>query len=225
MKRKPIIHRFRLPYTEQQVFDMLLQACKVEVMHRHRLFQQTSQYMQHIKDVAKWITSDAPDDNTFGLFLCGGAGNGKTTLVYALQNLVNYLRSDEKYSSRNDQFPIPGFLIINAKELVRLAKAYNNHNKDNASDVALYKKLKDVEVLAIDDLGTDARENLHYGDIVTATMDMISYRYQSQLCTIITSNLEPKDIASHYDGRIADRFREMMLIINFGNEKSFRKNE
>ena len=36
-------------------------------------------------------------------------------------------------------------------------------------------------------------------------------------------NLTAKEIAEYYDERIADRFREMMLIINFGNEQSFRK--
>lgn len=53
--------------------------------------------------------------------------------------------------------------------------------------------------------------------------DMVSFRYEEQFCTLVSSNLTAKEIAEYYDERIADRFREMMLIINFGNEQSFRK--
>ena len=53
-------------------------------------------------------------------------------------------------------------------------------------------------------------------------MDMINFRYEHQLTTIATSNLTPGEIKDYYDERFADRFREMMTVINFGNEKSFR---
>ena len=52
---------------------------------------------------------------------------------------------------------------------------------------------------------------------------MLSFRYEEQFCTLVSSHLTAKEIAEYYDERIADRFREMMLIINFGNEQSFRK--
>ena len=45
-------------------------------------------------------------------------------------------------------------------------------------------------------------------------MDMLSFRYEEQFCTLVSSNLTAKEIAEYYDERIADRFREMMLIIN-----------
>lgn len=43
---------------------------------------------------------------------------------------------------------------------------------------------------------------------------MLSFRYEEQFCTLVSSNLTAKEIAEYYDERIADRFREMMLIIN-----------
>ena len=94
---------------------------------------------------------------------------------------------------------------------------------DNTSDVARYKRLRQIEILAIDELGSEPKESIHYGDYVTAAMDMLSFRYEEQFCTLVSSNLTAKEIAEYYDERIADRFREMMLIINFGNEQSFRK--
>lgn len=82
-----------------------------------------------------------------------------------------------------------------------------------------YKFLRNVEVLCIDNLGTESRESMNYGDIIT---DIIMYRYQEQFCTISTSNLSANEISGYYDERFADRLREMAHIINFGNEKSFR---
>ena len=212
--------RFRLPYTTTQVYTMIYQACRVEVTHRHRIFCDTQEYRKHLWDIALWLTSK---DSTFGLFLCGGAGNGKTTILRALQNLIAYLRSDEPYSSKQITKHEPGYIFISAKELVMLAKAYNNPTVENRAEVNRYKRLRSIEILAIDDLGQEPKESIHYGDFVTAAMDIISFRYEEQLCTLISSNLSAAEIATYYDERIADRFREMMCIINFSNEKSFRK--
>ena len=79
-----------------------------------------------------------------------------------------------------------------------------------------------VEVLCIDDLGTEPRESMNYGDIITAVTDIIMYRYQEQFCTISTSNLSANEILGYYDERFADRLGEMAHVINFGNKKSFR---
>ncbi|MEG2243789.1 MAG: hypothetical protein RSA66_10450 [Muribaculaceae bacterium] len=220
MKRKNTVARFRLPYTDKQVYAMLLAACRAEVANRCREFKGEDSYKKHIWDIAKWLTSDS---STFGLFLCGGAGNGKTTILRALHSLINYLRSDESYSSTSSPNPIKGFLIVSAKELVLLAKARNNPSRDNTEEVNRYKRLRNSEILAIDDLGTEPRESVHYGDFVTAAMDMIAHRYEEQFCTIVSSNLAAPDIAKYYDERIADRFREMMHIVDFGMEQSFRE--
>ena len=218
MNRKRTTPRFRLPYTTEQVYTMLLEACRVEVTSRHREFCETQQFRQHIRNIAQWLTSN---NATFGLFLCGGAGNGKTTIIRALQSLLNFLRSDESLS--NSEYPERGYIIISAKDLVLLAKAYNNPTRENSADVSRYKRLRNIEILAIDDLGQEPKESIHYGDYITAAMDIISHRYNEQLCTLVTSNLAPDEVSKHYDERIADRFREMMHIVNFGNDDSFRK--
>ena len=214
-----MVERFRFPYTPRQMYDLLLAACRAEVASRHREFVASGDYLRHVADVARWLTGE---DTTFGLFFCGNRGNGKTTLVRAMKSLYNYLRSDEGYTSRDDRWPLFGFEIVPAKELVLLAKAYNNRTRDNAEDVARYKRLRDVEALCIDDLGTEPRESVNYGDYVNAAMDMISYRYDAQFCTMATSNLAATEIREYYDERFADRFREMMHIVDFGNEPSFR---
>lgn len=220
MSRKRTATRFRLPYTSEQAYAMLYAACKAEVVSRHRVFQDTNAYKQRLWDIAQWLTSQ---DSTFGLFLCGGAGNGKTTILRALQNLTNYLRSDELWSIKQSEYPIRGYAFITAKELVSLAKAYNNPTRENESEVHNYKRLRTVEILAIDDLGQEPKESMYYGDFVTAAMDILSFRYEEQFCTLVSSNLAAEEITTYYDERIADRFREMMHIVNFGTEQSFRK--
>lgn len=217
MKRKTTVKRFRLPYTTQQVYTMLYQACRAEVTHRQREFMATPEYEQHLLDIASWLTSQS---STFGLFLCGGAGNGKTTILRALKNLVGLLQANEY--GRHDAYPKPGYILITAKELVLLAKAYSNPTKENSYEISRYKNLRNIEILAIDDLGTEPRESVCYGDYVTAAIDIISHRYEEQFCTLVSSNLAASEISKYYDERIADRFREMMHIVNFGTERSFR---
>lgn len=213
--------RFRLPYTAEQVYTMLYASCKAEVNARMREFVDSDKYKKHIWEVSQWLTSN---ESTFGLFISGNKGNGKTTLITALQSLYFFLHSDEGYSA-NDRYELPhkGFIIIDAKKLISLAKAYNNPTKENAKGVEEYKRIKDTEILCIDDLGVEPRESMHYGDVITAVTDIIHYRYSKQFCTMATSNLSGKELSEYYDERFADRLREMMKIINFGNEPSFRK--
>lgn len=215
-----MVERFRLPYTAEQVYTMLYAACRAEVVSRYRDFKDTEAYKQHLWDISRWLTSES---STFGLFLCGGAGNGKTTILKAMQNLVKYLRANEPSGDSRYDFPKRGFMLVTAKELVLLAKAYNNPTRENYDDVNRYKRIRNIEILAIDDLGVEPKESVHYGDYVTAAMDVISYRYEEQFCTLASSNLAADEIKKYYDERIADRFREMMHIVNFGNEQSFRK--
>lgn len=196
---------------------MLYAACKAEVAARMCQFTDTAEYKTHIWDIAKWLTSD---EHTFGLFICGNKGNGKTTLVQALQSLYFYLHSGE--CGENREPPYSGFRIVTAKELVQLAKADNNPTRENSKATTEFRLLKNIEILCIDDLGTEPCESLNYGDTVTAVTDIIHYRYQRQFCTITTSNLTSKEIGEYYDQRLLDRFKEMMHVVNFAHEPSFR---
>ena len=56
---------------------------------------------------------------------------------------------------------------------------------------------------------------------VTPVIDLISYRYNRMLFTMVTTNLTPAQIRATYGDRIADRFNEMMLILPYKNP-SFR---
>lgn len=59
--------------------------------------------------------------------------------------------------------------------------------------------------LAIDDLGTEPVEVMDYGNIITPVINLLTKRYEAHLFTIVTTNLDPKEIHKRYGDRIADR--------------------
>jgi len=151
----------------------------------------------YIEKAAQWLK----DGKTFGLLLCGVPGNGKTTLMRAIQTCINML--DLKDDFNRDM----GLAIIDSREIARL-------NRDSYEQ---FKAYRNRQMLGIDDLGLEPTEVLDYGNILSPVIDLLSYRYNEQLFTVITTNLRPQEIREKYKDRIADRFNEMMTKIIFKN--------
>ena len=191
--------RFNLLLNEEEAYKSLMMAIKVEVVYRHKEFVTNDELEAQVRCLSAFLTQE---NSKFGILLAGGCGNGKTTIIKALQNLINALRiptpyNDKEYAMR----------IIDAKSLVATCKS-------NYED---WKRLIYQDLLAIDDLGTEPREVMDYGNIITPTVDILTRRYENQLFTIISTNLTPPQISQVYGERIADRMREMMEIIPFTN--------
>lgn len=70
-------------------------------------------------------------------------------------------------------------------------------------------------MLAIDDLGIEERDVHSYGNVMSPIVELLTYRYDKQLFTIISTNLTPPEIRAKYGDRIADRLNEMMVKIVF----------
>ena len=85
------------------------------------------------------------------------------------------------------------------------------------TDYKAFIQLSQKKMLGIDDLGTEPREVMDFGNVVTPVIDLLTMRYDEQLFTIITTNLTPKQIREHYGDRIADRLNEMGERIVFKN--------
>lgn len=137
-----------------------------------------------------------------GLLLCGKCGNGKTTLMNAIRDIINFLNRDDRDIA---------VLKIDALELVRLSQ----ENRER------YNMYKSSPMLAIDDIGLEPAEVLHYGNVFNPITELLSHRYNEQLFTLVTTNLKPTEIRQKYGDRLADRFNEMMDKIMF-KEESFR---
>lgn len=155
---------------------------------------------KQMHDIASWLTSPS---SSFGILLCGGCGNGKSTMLKAFQQLVNFLHIPKPYNDGTY-----GIQIVDAKYIAYLCK--NNYEA--------YRKLICVGLLGIDDLGTEPSEVMDYGNVYTPVIDLLTNRYEEQLFTIITTNLTPQQIREHYGDRIADRLNEMVKKTIFNND-------
>ena len=197
--RHPMKARFKLPMTEEQAYACLLAATENEVAFRHRTFYSNEHLEKQLNEMAHWLTSPS---SHFGIMLCGGCGNGKSTMLKAFQQLLNSL-----HIPKPDNDGTYGIQIVDAKYIAHLCK--NNHEA--------YRKLISVDMLGIDDLGTEPAEVMDYGNVYTPVIDLLTKRYEEQLFTIITTNLTPQQIREHYGDRIADRLNEMVKKIVFSN--------
>ena len=188
--------------TKQQTVDALIAAYRAEVEYRRRTFVADDATKANIEQFATFLTSDG---SRFGVLFSGICGNGKTTLLYAFQTLLNYLSDLGMFDEHT------GITIVDAKEVVLYAK-----------DVKRFRELKERPRLAIEDMGREAVDVLDYGNVLNPVIDLLEYRYNEQLFTIITTNLVPKEIRERYGNRIADRFNEMFDKVIFANE-TYRK--
>ena len=180
-------------------------ALRLEVADRGKVFIDSSELQGYILRIAKLFTKPTAK---FGILLCGGVGNGKTSMMYALQNLIRNL---EIPLNDNTTFGTWGMRVERAKFI------YNQVKVDSQE----YLQIQNANMLGIDDLGEEEPTLMNYGNRVTPVIDLISYRYCRMLFTMVTTNLTPAQIRSTYGDRIADRFNEMMLILPYRNP-SFR---
>ena len=204
-KGRTMIVRFRLPMKEDEAYELLMAAVITEVQFRYRKFVYNNFIEDQLRQMAKWLTNITPK---FGIVLCGGCGNGKTTMLKALQNLIRRLQIRKPTATTGSLYgAYYGLTIVDALHIAQLCKT--NHAK--------YIELVQDDMLAIDDLGTEPVEVMDYGNIMTPVIDLLTKRYEAQLFTIVTTNLDPKDIRKRYGDRIADRLNEMMAKIVYRN--------
>lgn len=205
LQHRPMKARFKMPMSEVDAYACLLAAMMAEVEYRHRIFCSNEYLEKQLCEMAHWLTSPS---SHFGILLCGGCGNGKSTMLKAFQQLLNSL-----HIPKPDDDSTYGIQIVDAKYIAYLCK--NNYES--------YRKLISVNMLGIDDLGTEPSEVMDYGNVYTPVIDLLTKRYEEQLFTIITTNLTPQQIREHYGDRIADRLNEMVEKIVFKNA-TYRNN-
>lgn len=194
------------------VSRLLLDCCRMEVAQRGRRLLDEAVVADCCRQMAEVLTlaegtasglegaQPKPSARHFGCILTGRVGSGKTTLMLALQRLLATM-------GRVGMLPFgTGLRVVSAKDI---------HATEAQRD--RFTLLCQDELLGIDDLGTESKEELSYGTVTTPLTDLIEYRYRHQLFTVITTNLTPKERMETYGARFADRTREMCRQIVFAH--------
>lgn len=141
----------------------------------------------------------AGDSHKFGLLLAGTCGNGKTTTMRAVQSVVQLLNNT--YYRCGERI---GNYLAEAKEIAGIP--------DKTGVLKIYQA---TPLLFLDDLGREPTEVLKYGNVTSPITELLEYRYNQRLTTIVTTNLEPSEIRQKYGDRIADRFNEMFAVVSY----------
>lgn len=186
--------------------NLLYSFYKREVEKRKREFIFTDETKEAISRVGDFLTAES---NFYGLFMPGSIGNGKTTMLKAIRDLLVYLVDTNKISyCEGDKYPH----LVKARDMASMIVEDKNG----------FRVIKNTKFLLIDDLGAEPTEVVAYGMPYKPFDELLDYRYEQMLPTIISSNLTAIDIGQKYDDlRIVDRMHEMFQILSF-EEVSFR---
>lgn len=204
--RKTTKARFRFLLKAEELYLWLTAQYVAEVNYRHAPYQDSEDTKGYLWLLAQILTDP---DSKFGIMLCGSCGNGKTTLLYAVRSLINMFRERGHFDPLD--FNYEGLLIVDAKEVVN----YTN-------DLHVWRRFRDTPLLAIDDMGKEPVEVLRYGNVTSPVLDLLEYRYQNQLFTMVSTNMAPGNVKGTYGVRLADRFKEMFEVIPF-RDGSYRE--
>lgn len=201
---------FKTGLSKQDCYIRLYRHFWEEVVLRKDKYIPNEEQLKCLWQAAAWVTDPTAH---FGLILLGVTGNGKTTLVKAMRDFFNTLHLPDPVCKEGAS-PFAGIWLLTSRDLYRMF----------ASNRGRYERCKETYILAIDDLGTEETDFSEYGNRYKPIEELLSYRYDSMLPTIVTTNLPIKDVRGKYGDRLADRFNEMMEVahmpdINFRNGK------
>lgn len=173
---------------------------------------------QIFDDLCHYFTgSEGPLDPSKGIMMIGNIGVGKTETMKLFH--FNPLAS---YGFINCRTIVDGFMNSDDdKGRMENLKSYSVIRK-NAKP---HPFNQDHSGICFDDLGTEEKTAMHYGNAKNVMAEIILNRYDNRLpfnFTHITTNLAKDDVIKHYGNRAWDRIQQMMNIIVFPGTESRR---
>ncbi len=143
-----------------------------------------------------------------GLFLWGNIGVGKTTLLKIVKEFCRIpgIRPAKRLG------PIIGapysFAIKSVHEVL----------EDYQQKAERLGEYAENPYLAIDDIGSEAKETSRYGTVKNVIDELLQRRYDkfcadNEFTTHLTANISPEQLARHYSERTYDRCIEMFNFI------------
>ncbi len=145
----------------------------------------------------------SPDDKN--LFFCGPTGVGKTFMINCIAaELLNRSRTVLYQTSPSL------FNTINEYKL----KSF----KETEYEDSTYDNIFDVEVLIIDDLGTESPSAARYAELLNILNSRHDKNLQRPCKTIIATNMGVSKLHEYYDERVASRIIGSFDLFKFAGE-------
>ncbi len=155
---------------------------------------------EHIKRALDEYIRDLEQGRRYGFFIFGKTGVGKSYAAAYVINTVKFKR-------------VMTAAMINFS---RVLGALRSTFKDEDEHNALLSVLYDTPLLAIDDLGMEQRvsETPDLSWAVSKFYEVIDYRRDNDLPTIITSNRTPDELAERLGEPIMTRIKNLTLRLD-----------
>jgi DNA replication protein DnaC len=156
------------------------------------------------KRAYEFIDNIASVDNK-NLFFCGPTGVGKTFMINCIAaELLNRSRT-VLYQTSSSLFN-----TINEHKI----KSFRETEYEDST----YNNIFDVEVLIIDDLGTESPSAARYAELLNILNSRHDKNLQRPCKTIIASNMGVGELHEYYDERVASRIIGSFDLFKFAGE-------
>ena len=201
------LNRYKLEDETFENFNFKLYP-NVSNLEKYKTNKTPRENMENIVKLSKDFIENYDLPETKNLLFVGSTGVGKTFLSGCIAN----------------EFIKRGRTVIyqTAPLLLDLIFEYKfNQNKNQASK-EIYESLFDVDLLIIDDLGTENPSSAKFAELFTIINSRL---LTSKTKTIISSNLEIDGLNKAYDDRIISRFVGQYTICRFFGEDIRKRNQ
>lgn len=187
-------------------FDINLYSDKIdEKLYSSNLSPRDN--IRNIKEIADSFISNFDNSTEKNLLFLGNTGLGKTFLSNCIANELLKQGKTVLYQTA----PVMLDTIIDYR-----------FNKPGATNI--YDNILDVDLLIIDDLGTECMNSMKFSELFNVINTRLLNQNNHITKTIISTNLNLKELSEKYDERIFSRFVGFYNICRFfGEDIRFKK--
>lgn len=230
----PTRNRFAVAGSVEEVQQRLAEHYRYLVQQRHGYAPCDEDNAAAIAAAARWLTDNSMKRN---LLIVGGVGAGKSTLAWALGEIIHQefcsafrnTIADAKKKDRDSGFSghyervvayydKQGWPLLSCSAF-QLIEAVSQGQEDGAD----FARLTSAQFCIIDDIGTEPGEIRVFGTPRAPFAELVAHRYDAAPDgLIITSNLPFDKLAEQYGPRTGDRLKEMCEVLAM-TSTSFRK--
>jgi DNA replication protein DnaC len=139
-----------------------------------------------------------------GLLLTGSFGTGKTII---LKGIVQFIEKYYSITSLDKGISEPMYVL-----------SHDMANHFASENEYLINRMRNTSILAIDDIGYEAKVVKNYGTEIKPFEEIIMSRYDKKKSILISTNLTLDQIGQEYGWHIYDRLKQMTYVVPFKGE-------